>query len=103
MICTMKNKYIIRSRIREVKFREILKYVSTSLMLVAFQEVLILKLQKLQKFVKICKKISIKSVINFAKILESQSQKNVRKLLKCKVKLRLMKAIFEYRFSVLKE
>ena len=26
MICTMKNKYIIRSRISEAKFREILKY-----------------------------------------------------------------------------
>ena len=67
MITQMKNKYIIRSRIREAKFREILKYVSTSLMLVALQEALILKLQKLQKFVIFHKKLLTK----FAKTLES--------------------------------
>ncbi|MGX2971785.1 hypothetical protein [Helicobacter sp. T3_23-1059] len=48
MINTMKNKYIIRSRISETKTREILKYVSTSLTLLTLQEVLILKLLKLQ-------------------------------------------------------
>ena len=49
MIHTIKNKYIIRSRISEAKFREILLYVSTSLMLVALQEALILKPLKYQK------------------------------------------------------
>ena len=48
MIHTMKNKYIIRSRISETKTREVLKYVSTLLPFVALQEVLILKLQKYQ-------------------------------------------------------
>lgn len=49
MIAPMKNRYIIRSRISKAKFREILKYFSTSLTLVALQEALILKPQKLQK------------------------------------------------------
>lgn len=45
---TMKNKYIIRSRITEKKFRSILFYVSTSFTLVALQEVLILNPLKYQ-------------------------------------------------------
>ena len=49
MIYTMKNKYIIRSRIAERKFRSILLYVSTYLTLIALQEVWILKPLKLQK------------------------------------------------------
>ena len=41
MIAQMTNKYIIRPRISEAKFREILKYFSTSLMLLTLQETLI--------------------------------------------------------------
>ena len=67
MIYTMKNKYIIRSRISEAKFRSILLYVSTLLTLVALQEVWTLNPLKLQKFVKFHKKQRIKS----SKILES--------------------------------
>ena len=60
MIHTMKNKYIIRSRISEAKFREILKLFSASLMLVALQEVWILNLLKLQKLLKYQSKLYAK-------------------------------------------
>ena len=66
MMHTMKNKYIIRSRISEKKFREILKYFSTSLMLVALQEASILKPQKLQKLLKYQSKLYAKSLSKFA-------------------------------------
>ena len=46
----------------EVKFRKILKYVSTSLTLVALQEALILKLQKYQKSLKFQRLLYVKSL-----------------------------------------
>ena len=52
MIHTMKNKYMIRSRISEVKFRSILLHFSTSLILIALQEVWILNPLKYQKSLK---------------------------------------------------
>ena len=79
MICTMKNKYIIRSRISEAKTKEIIKYFSTSLMLVAFARSLDIEAVKIAKLSNISRQ-SVNKIINQIRILIAKECEKTSKM-----------------------
>ncbi|MGX2973374.1 hypothetical protein ACWIX0_13935, partial [Helicobacter sp. T3_23-1059] len=79
MMSAMKNKYIIRSRISEAKTREIIKYISTSLTLVAFARSLDIEAVKIAKLSNISRQ-SVNKIINQIRILIAQECEKISTL-----------------------